>query len=78
MSLFPVFACEGQQGDVTGAFDGGSHLTLVLCTIASLAARTNFSIVRDKALEKVCFFIIDGLLFIRAELAELWARVKAA
>ena len=78
VTLFPVFACEGQQGDVTGTLDSGGHFTLVFCARTGLAAWTDLTVIRDKALEKIYFFIIDRLLFIRTKLAELRTRVKAA
>lgn len=78
VALFPVFARERQQSDVAGALDGGGQLTLVLCTCAGLAARTDLTVVRDVTFEKVYLFIIDCQLFVRAKLTELRTRVKAA
>jgi len=64
VAFFPVFAREGQQGDVPCALDGGSHFSLVFCACTGLAARTDLSVICDKTLEKVYLFVIDRLLFI--------------
>ena len=73
VTLFPVFARERQQGDMTGTLDGTGHFPLMFCACAGLSARTNFAIVRDEALEKIYLFIVYYQLFVRAELAELRA-----
>lgn len=78
MTLFPVFAGKRQQGDVTGLFDGARHGALMFGTIASLTAWSNLAVVGDEALEKFYVLIVNDLLFVRAELAELRAREEAA
>jgi hypothetical protein len=44
---------------------------------ASLAARADLAIVCDQAFEKFYVLVVDLLFFVRAELAELRARVIA-
>ena len=78
VTLFPVLAGKRQQGDVASTFDGSCHLALVLGTGASLTTRADLAIVRDIAFDKIYLFIVNAQFFIRAELAELRARVLAA
>jgi hypothetical protein len=53
---------------VAGAFDRGRQLTLVFCACTSLAAGTDFSVIRYKPLQKIVVFIINFQILICAKL----------
>jgi hypothetical protein len=63
---------------VAGAFDGSSDFTLMLGASSRLAARTNFSVLYDKAPQHIGVFVINDNVFIGAELADFGPRKKAA
>ena len=67
MTFFPVFACEGQQGDMTGTLDSTCHLALVLGTCAGLTTRADLASISDELLQAIDLLVGDfGSLVPRA------------
>ena len=69
---------ERQKRDVAGAFNGDSHLTLMLGAVARNAARKNFAALSGETAEFRRVFIIYSLNFIDAKRANLSARASTS
>jgi hypothetical protein len=76
--VFQRSLCKGQQGNVTGALHFTGNRALVFGTCTGLTPGANLSVLIDIPSKQVGIFIIDFYCFIGAELANLWARRKAA
>ena len=76
--LFQVFACEGEQGNMTGLLHGRGHHALVSGTGASLATWADLAIFSDIFPEQVSFFIIYDQCFICTKLTKFRLCKEAA
>lgn len=76
--VFDAFACEGEQGNVTGLFDCRGDDALVPCAGACLAARSDFAVLSDVLPEQVCFFVVNRQGLICAELTKFGLGKEAA
>src|SRR5688572_14662781 len=57
--LFQVFACEGEQGNMTGLLHCRSHNALMSCTGAGLATWADLAIFSHILPEQVSFFVVN-------------------
>jgi hypothetical protein len=73
-----VLCGEGEQGDVTGALEGGGEHTLVTGAGAGLAPGLDLAAVGDVATEAGGLFVVDGGDFVDAEGADATALVAAS
>jgi hypothetical protein len=76
--LFQVFACEGEQGNMTGLLHGRGHHALVSGAGASLATWADLAIFSDIFPEQVSFFIIYDQCFICTKLTKFRLCKEAA
>jgi hypothetical protein len=63
-------ACEWQQSDVTGTFDGFAQPALVARANARHAARENFSALLHELRQDVGALVVDEIHFLDTELAD--------
>ena len=58
---------------MAGALDSTCHFSLVAGASASLAAGANFPLFRNETAQHINLLVINFQIFIRTELADLWA-----
>jgi len=76
--LFQVFACEGEQSNMTGLLHGCRHNALMSGAGASLAAWADLAIFSDIFPEQVSFFVINDQCFICTKLTKFRLCKEAA
>jgi hypothetical protein len=69
---------EGEERNVTGAFDLQGQSPLMLGADAGLATRTNFAFLGDEAAKDVNLLVVNRQMFIGTELADFGTRVVMA
>ena len=69
---------ERQERNVAGAFNGDSHLTLMLGAVARNAARKNFAALGRETAELSRVFVIYSLNFIDAKRTNFSARASTS
>src|ERR1700722_4168631 len=74
-SVSPLRSAPGkrQQCDVARLFDGGRQASLVRRADSGQAARNDLAALRHKLRQQPDVFVVDGLNFLHAELADLLA-----
>jgi len=60
---------------MTGSLDSVGDFPLMLCTVASLSARTDFSIFVDKLTQQVSALIVNDQFWVSAEAAASGAEI---
>jgi hypothetical protein len=73
--VVPLVSGERQQTNMAGALDRTSQVALVLGAGTCLAARADFAFFSNKASKDIRLLVIDGHIFICAELTKFWAGV---
>ena len=76
--FFQVFACEGEQSNMTSLLHCRSHNTLMSCAGAGLAAWTDLAIFGDILPEQVSFFVVNNESLIRTKLTKFGLGKEAA